>query len=46
MSTRRICFRGEIRKLLCANPLLSGALNYSQDKWVNFAKPGSGKIYG
>ena len=30
MSTRNICFRGEIRKLLCGYPRLSEAMNTKQ----------------
>ena len=29
MSTHNICFRGEIRKILCGYPLLSVAMNFA-----------------
>ena len=32
MSTHNICFRGEIRKILCGYPLLSVAMCQKQDQ--------------
>ena len=38
MSTHNICFRGEIRKILCGYPLLSVAMSVSMKK-MSFVKP-------
>ena len=34
MSTHNICFRREIRKILCGYPLLSGAMYNMVQRWI------------